>query len=104
MPTPRDGLPAHAQGLLGDRATATEMTIRARDLVGEQAAFTLLQLVRDAAQSPERAYRRRGNPVSADVPGNIWRENRMALKLSQIKATSMGLRPRKQQGNKSIAS
>lgn len=53
---------------MGDRATATEMTIRARDLVGEQAALTLLQLVRDAAIS--EGFTAGGNPVSADAPGN----------------------------------
>ena len=52
---------------MGDRATATEMTIRARDLVGEQAALTLLQLVRDAAIS--EGFTAGGNPVSADASG-----------------------------------
>lgn len=32
---------------LGDRRTATELTIRARDLVGEPAAMALLQLIRE---------------------------------------------------------
>ena len=50
---------------MGDRATATEMTIRARDLVGEQAALALLQLVRDAAIS--EGFTAGGNPVSDDV-------------------------------------
>ena len=31
----------------GDRNTATELTVRARDLVGEPAAMTLLQLIRE---------------------------------------------------------
>ena len=49
---------------MGDRATATEMTIRARDLVGEQAALALLQLVRDAAIS--EGFTAGGNPVSGE--------------------------------------
>ena len=52
---------------MGDRVTATEMTIRARDLVGEQAALALLQLVRDAAIA--EGFTAGGNPVSADAPG-----------------------------------
>lgn len=40
----------------GDRETATDLTIRARDLVGEDAAATLLQLIRetDAEMEEER--------------------------------------------------
>jgi len=34
--------------VLGDKTTATQMTLRARDLVGEKTAMALLQLVRDA--------------------------------------------------------
>lgn len=49
---------------MGDRATATEMTIRARDLVGEQAALALLQLVRDAAISG--GFTAGGNPASGE--------------------------------------
>ena len=65
---------------MGDRATATEMTIRARDLVGEQAALTLLQLVRDAAIS--EGFTAGGNPVSADVPGNASGEKTDAAETS----------------------
>ena len=65
---------------MGDRATATEMTIRARDLVGEQAALALLQLVRDAAIS--EGFTAGGNPVSADAPGNASGEKPDAAETS----------------------
>ena len=65
---------------MGDRATATEMTIRARDLVGEQAALTLLQLVRDAAIS--EGFTAGGNPVSADAIGNASGEKTDAAETS----------------------
>ena len=65
---------------MGDRATATEMTIRARDLVGEQAALTLLQLVRDAAIS--EGFTAGGNHVSADAPGNASCEKTDAAETS----------------------
>ena len=65
---------------MGDRATATEMTIRARDLVGEQAALTLLQLVRDAAIS--EGFTAGGNPVSADASGNASGEKTDAAETS----------------------
>ena len=38
---------------MGNRNEATQLTIRARDLVGEPAALALLELVRDAALNPE---------------------------------------------------
>ena len=65
---------------MGDRATATEMTIRARDLVGEKAALTLLQLVRDAAIS--EGFTAGGNPVSADAIGNASGEKTDAAETS----------------------
>ena len=65
---------------MGDRVTATEMTIRARDLVGEQAALTLLQLVRDAAIS--EGFTAGGNPVSADAIGNASGEKTDAAETS----------------------
>ena len=65
---------------MGDRATATEMTIRARDLVGEQAALTLLQLVRDAAIS--EGFTAGGNPVSGDASSNASGEKPDAAETS----------------------
>ena len=65
---------------MGDRATATEMTIRARDLVGEQAALTLLQLVRDAAIS--EGFTAGGNHVSADASDNTSGEKTDAAETS----------------------
>ena len=65
---------------MGDRATATEMTIRARDLVGEQAALALLQLVRDAAIS--EGFTAGGNPVSADASDNTSGEKTDAAETS----------------------
>ena len=38
---------------MGNRNEATQLTIRARDLVGEPAALALLELVRDAALNSE---------------------------------------------------
>lgn len=38
---------------MGNRGEATQLTIRARDLVGEPAALALLELVRDAALNSE---------------------------------------------------
>lgn len=65
---------------MGDRATATEMTIRARDLVGEQAALALLQLVRDAAIS--EGFTAGGNPVSGDESSNTSGEKPDAAETS----------------------
>ena len=81
---------------MGDRATATEMTIRARDLVGEQAALTLLQLVRDAAISE-------GSPQAA-IPYLLTRQamhlarKPMQLKLQTGKASKYGRDPGKTTG------
>ena len=44
---------AQDEAALGNRNEATQLTIRARDLVGEPAALALLELVRDAALNPE---------------------------------------------------
>ena len=65
---------------MGDRATATEMTIRARDLVGEQAALTLLQLVRDAAIS--EGFTAGGNPVSGGASSSVSGEKPDAAETS----------------------
>ena len=65
---------------MGDRATATEMTIRARDLVGEQAALALLQLVRDAAIS--EGFTAGGNPVSGGASSSVSGEKTDAAETS----------------------
>lgn len=44
---------AQDEAAMGNRNEATQLTIRARDLVGEPAALALLELVRDAALNPE---------------------------------------------------
>ena len=44
---------AQDEAAMGNRIEATQLTIRARDLVGEPAALALLELVRDAALNPE---------------------------------------------------
>ncbi len=47
---------------MGDRALATNLTVRARDLVGESAAKTLLQLIREGdAESSERPVTSEGD-------------------------------------------
>lgn len=45
---------------LGDRYTATELTIRARDLVGEPAAMALLQLIREGDKELEAQKESKG--------------------------------------------
>ncbi len=79
-----------AQGLHMTRATATEMTTRARDLVGEQAALALLQLAQ-TPPSPRASPRRRQSRIWRETDGRNFRRGR------QARAEDSG----KQQGKKS---
>ena len=61
---------AQDAAVAGDRNVATGLTLRARDLVGEPAAMTLLQLIRDtdAEMAQEAAARNAAESGDANEP------------------------------------
>lgn len=55
---------------MGNRGEATQLTIRARDLVGEPAALALLELVRDAPLNSETSAGTKSDPETSDGKGS----------------------------------